>query len=206
LEVQAMADDDIWLHINPEHPPPEEGLLVRPQKPLVTQLDWNANAYLNLSTANQNRFDHTRKHFDQDMKYYQKQQDLIRDVRKYITSHVSVQKKLLLDRDLTIQQRLVRLKENTKPTEAYMANKAHTYYIKALKGLGKTTKVGQWVDRWEHAMKLIEKYNLPQVATRLWLRDISQAIKPLSDALCINYGSQANDVVQNKLSEYRAIA
>jgi hypothetical protein len=77
-----------------------------------------------------------------------------------------------------------------------MAPKAHTQYIEALKGLGK----------WEHAMKLIEKYTLLQAANGLWLQDISQAIKTLSDALCIVYGSQADGIARNKPSEYQVIA
>ena len=93
--------------------------------------------------ALQNRFDYAQKHYDQDLKYYQRQRDLLWEVRKYISTHVSAPKKLLLDGDLTVQQWLVKLKEDTKPTEHYMATKVLNTYVEAMKGLGKTTKVGQ---------------------------------------------------------------
>ena len=67
----------------------------------------------------------------------------------------------------------MKLKEDTEPTEHYMATKVHNTYVEAMKGLGKTTKVGQWVDKWEHAMKLIEKHKLPQASNGLWLKDLA---------------------------------
>jgi hypothetical protein len=87
-----------------------------------------------------------------------------------------------------------------------MAIRVHTQYVEALKGLGKTTKIGQWADRWEHTMKLIDKHKLPQASNGLWLRDIAQAVKPLGDMLCILYGSQVRDAAQNKPTEYWMIA
>jgi glycogen debranching enzyme len=54
-----------------------------------------------------------------------------------------------------------------------MATKVYNIYVEAIKGLGKTTKVGQWVDKWEYAMKLIEKHKLPQASNGLWLKDLA---------------------------------
>ena len=68
-------------------------------------------------------------------------------MRKYVSTHVSAPKKLLLDGDLIVRQWLVKLKEDTELTEHYMATKIHNTYVEAMKGLGKTTKVGQWVDK-----------------------------------------------------------
>jgi hypothetical protein len=48
-----------------------------------------------------------------------------------------------------------------------MATKVHNLYVEAMKGLGKTTKIGQWVDKWEYAMKLIKKHKLPQASNGL---------------------------------------
>jgi glycogen debranching enzyme len=77
----------------------------------------------------------------------------------------------------------VKLKEDTEPTEYYLATKIHNIYVEAMKGLGNTTKVGQWVDKWEHTMKLIEKHKLPQASNGLWLMDLAQAIRLLSDTI-----------------------
>jgi hypothetical protein len=74
----------------------------------------------------------------------------------------------------------MKLKKNTRPTENFIAMKVHNLYTKAMKELGKTIKINQWVDKWEHAIKLIEKYNLPWASNRLWLHNLAQVIKPLS--------------------------
>jgi hypothetical protein len=36
----------------------------------------------------------------------------------------------------------VKLKEDTEPTKHYMVTKVNNTYVEAMKGLGKTTKVG----------------------------------------------------------------
>ena len=68
------------------------------------------------------------------------------------------------------------------------------------------TKINVWVDNWELAMKLIEKYKLPQASNGIWLRDLAQAVKPMSDTLHMMYGQQARESNRSKPSEYRAIA
>jgi hypothetical protein len=201
-----MADEGIWPHIDPDNPEPEQGLRTIPEEPVLAEFDRNARSYAQLSMALQSRYDHACKHYDQDIKYFQRQQDLLREVRKYISSHVSPQKKLLLERNCTMREWLVRLKEDTEPTDNYMAIKVHTQYMESLKGLGKNTKINVWVDKWELAMKLIEKYKLPQASNGIWLQDLAQAVKPLSDTLHIMYGQQAREPNCNKPSEYRAIA
>ena len=55
-------------------------------------------------------------------------------------------------------------------------------------------------------MKLIEKHKLPQASNGLWLKDLAQAIRPLSDTMCLMYSNQASDVLQNKSGEYCTIA
>jgi hypothetical protein len=37
----------------------------------------------------------------------------------------------------------VKLKEDTELTEHYMATKVYNIYVEAMKGFGKTTKIGQ---------------------------------------------------------------
>lgn len=162
-EVQAVADEAIWPHIDPDEPAPEQGLMTEPIRPDVKDFNQNASTYAQLNAALQKGYDNARKYYDLDMKYFHRQQDLLREVRKYISAHVSPQKKLLLDRSLSVRDWLVRLKEDTEPTKAYMSVKAHQQYTESLKGLNRTTKISHWVDKWEHAMKLVEKYQLPQM-------------------------------------------
>jgi hypothetical protein len=205
-EVQAVADEAIWPHIDPDEPAPEQGLMTEPIRPDVKDFNQNASTYAQLNAALQKGYDNARKYYDLDMKYFHRQQDLLREVRKYISAHVSPQKKLLLDRSLSVRDWLVRLKEDTEPTKAYMSVKAHQQYTESLKGLNRTTKISYWVDKWEHAMKLVEKYQLPQMGNGIWLQDIAQAVRPLSDTLYMIYMDQANDPEKNKSSEYRKVA
>jgi hypothetical protein len=71
-ETRAICDEDIWPHIDPAQPPPARGLETELAKPSVTSFDHNAQTYAQLLAALQNRFDHARKHYDQDLKYYQR--------------------------------------------------------------------------------------------------------------------------------------
>ena len=87
-EIQAMADEGIWPHLDPDTPEPERGLRTNPEEPIIEEFDRNARSYAQLSAALQNRYDHARKHYDQDMKYFQRQQDLLREVRKYISTRL----------------------------------------------------------------------------------------------------------------------
>lgn len=88
---------------------------------------------------------------------------------------------------------MVKLKEDTEPTENFMVTKDHNLYVESMKGLRKTTKITQWVDKWKYAMKLIEKYNLPQASNGLWLRDLAQTIQPPSDMMYLMYNMQVRD-------------
>jgi hypothetical protein len=79
------------------------------------------------------------------MKYFQRQQDLLREVRKYISTHVLLQKKLLLERNCTVWEWLVRLKENTELTENYVAIKVHTQYPESLRDWGRLPRsIRRW--------------------------------------------------------------
>ena len=142
-----MADKGIWPHLDPHNPEPQQGLRTNPEEPIIEEFDWNARSYAPLSAALQNRYNHAQKHYDQDMKYFQRQQDLLREIRKYISSHVLPQKKLLLERNCTVREWLVHLKEDTEPTENYMALKVHAQYTESIKGLGRTTRINMWVDK-----------------------------------------------------------
>jgi hypothetical protein len=139
------------------------------------------------------------------MKYYFRQEDLLRAVRTHITTYVSKPKQLLLDPTLSVRDWLVRLKEDTQPTDNYMKRKVLQQYMESLKGL-KTTKINQWLDSWEHAMKMAVKYKIPQMSLGLWLTDLAQAVRPLSETYFVLYSKQANDPEKSEPSEYRKVA
>ena len=96
-EVQAVADEAIWPHINPDKPAPEQGLMMEPVQLELRDFNTNATSYTQLNAALQKGYNSARKYYDLDIKYFHRQQDLLQEVHKYISAHISPQKKLLLD-------------------------------------------------------------------------------------------------------------
>jgi len=204
-QLRAVADIGIWRHIDPDNPAPQQGLLEEPVRPEIRDFNINANTYAQLSAVLQKAYENSRRYYDQDMKYYFRQEDLLRAVRTHITTYVSKPKQLLLDPTLSVRDWLVRLKEDTQPTDNYMQRKALQQYTESLKGL-KATKINQWLDSWEHAMKMAIKYKIPQMSLGLWLTDLAQAVRPLSETYFVLYNKQAKDSEKAEPSEYRKMA
>jgi hypothetical protein len=204
-QLRGVTDKEIWPHIDPDEPAPEQGLLEKPIRPEVGDFDANATTYAQLSAVLQKTYENSRRYYDQDMKYYFRQEDLLRTVRTHITTFVSTPKRLLLDPTLTVREWLVRLKEDTEPTMNFMRKKAQQQYEESLKGL-KLTKISKWLDRWEHAMKMAEKHNLPHMSNGIWLQDLAEAVRPLSETYFVLYTEQANDPQKSRSSEYRKVA
>jgi len=204
-QVRAFAHTEIWPHIDPSEEPPEQGLLKKPKRPEYQDFGSNDNTYAQLSAVNQRAYENARKFYDQDMKYFDKQEERLRDVRWHISTHVSAQKKLLLKPTLTIREWLVKLKQNTQPTDNYMKRKVLHKYTESLKGL-KTTKINQWIDQWEHTIELAIKYELPQMSMGVWLVDLAQAVRPLSEAYFVTFTKRANKPEKSDSAEYVKVA
>jgi hypothetical protein len=204
-QTRAIADSDIWAYIDPDTEEPDGGLLEQPERPEIQDFSENANTYAQLTVTQQKAYDNSRKYYDQDMKYYFRQQDLLRSIRKHISDTVSPTKRLQLDADLSVRDWLVKLKEDTAPTQGFMLKKVHQTYVESLKGL-KPSKINQWLDNWEHAIKMAEKYQIPQVSNGMWLQDLAESIRPLSETYFVLYNKQSNDPEKSKLTEYRKVA
>jgi hypothetical protein len=98
-DLQANISDEIWPYINPEAP--ETALLVPPRRPKHTDFNQQARTYAELSAVHQKSYDNARRYYDQDMKYYSRQRDLLQAARARITSTVSQAKKAALDPKLS---------------------------------------------------------------------------------------------------------
>ena len=61
------------------------------------------------------------------MNRYTKQRKHMREASAYITDHVSPAKNVLLEQSDSVYQWLVTLKEDTKPTDNYLWNKAQQH-------------------------------------------------------------------------------
>src|SRR6266700_6925126 len=127
-------DKRIWAHVDLTKETPQQSLLQKPPHPEVTDFNENVTLYIQLLTNQQKAYKNSRRYYDQDMKYFLRQEDHLQQLRTQIMSTVSVQKKLLLDPSLTVKEWLSQLKENTKPTLSFIKKKIQHQYAKALKG------------------------------------------------------------------------
>jgi len=201
--LRANVNAEIWPCINPDQP--ERALLDPPERPQIAEFNPQALTYAQLTQAQQKAYDNARRYFDQDMKYYSQQQIFLKEARSHITSTVSPTKSILLDPDLSVREWLVRLKKNTEPTRGYMVKKTVALYVEALKPLkGKT--FGQWLDRWEYAIEQGRKYNISEVHDGRWLRDLAQAVQPLSQSYFERLTEDAEDDTKADPSEYLTVA
>jgi hypothetical protein len=110
-----------------------------------------------------------------------------------------------LDPGDTTYEWLVKLKEDTKPSDQFMESKVEQQYTEALKGF-KIVKLDQWLDRWELVMKLVMKHNLPQASKGRWLRDLSRAVRPVSDSYSAKYMRQSKHKEKGDISRYHEVA
>src|SRR5262249_44401135 len=147
--------------------------------PELADFDQNVTSYGALSAVHQKAYDNARQYYDQDMKYYSRQQDLLQAVRNHILTTVSSSKRISLDPDLSVREWIMKLKNDTKPPKGYMLTQTENRYRETLKSY-KPNKISQWLDEWEATMVECIKYDLPEVKNGRWLRDLAQLIKPAS--------------------------
>ena len=55
-------------------------------------------------------------------------------------------------------------------------------------------------------MKMAEKHDLPQMTNGIWLIDLANAVRPISETYFIMYTKQANDTEKAHSSEYCKVA
>ena len=53
---------------------------------------------------------------------------------------------------------------------------------------------------------MAEKHNLPQITNGIWLIDLANAIRPISETYFVLYTKQVNDTEKALLLEYRKVA
>jgi len=203
LGSQANISKEIWPYINPNSD--ELVLLELPRRPELADFDQNARSYAQLSAAQQRTYENARRYYDQDMKYYSRQQDQLQAARAYITSTVSQTKKSTLDPELTVRQWLEKLAKDTKPPKGYMLTQMKRRYQSTLKSF-KSNKLSQWLDEWEATMVECIKYDLPEITNGHWLRDLADLIRPTSDTFFVRLMEDADDDTKSDPEEFRRVA
>ena len=150
-------------------------------------------------------YDNSRRYYAEDLKEYTSQRKDLQAARSWIRNHVTKSKAVLLDPNESTYEWLVKLKEDSKPSDQFMESKVENQYTEALKGF-KMTKLDQWLDRWEGVMKLVVKHKLPQASKGRWLRDLSRAVRPVNESYSSKYMSQSRDEQQGDVARYHQVA
>ncbi len=70
-------DQQIWAHVDPDKEAPQQGLLQEPPYPEVTDFNEDATLYTQLLTSQQKVYKNSRQYYDQDIKYFLKQEDYL---------------------------------------------------------------------------------------------------------------------------------
>jgi hypothetical protein len=207
-QVRAETHPDIWPHIDPNNDDLPEGveeLLDKPKRPKLGDYKADATTYAELSSTQRTAYNTARKYYETDFKAYDKEQERLQVVRRYISTHVSPQKQILLNPNDSAYGWLHTLKKNTEPTNNYMIRRVQQQYAESLKGL-KANKVNQWIDQWEHAMAMTIMHKPAIVENGVWLIDLARALRPLSEAYFVSYNQQANKKERSDPSTYVEVA
>ena len=203
--LHAEVDKEIWSIIDPDDSDEPEHQLEKPRKPQITDFQEDATALQQLTPANRKIYDNSRRYYAEDLKEYKSQRKDLQTARSWIRNHVSKSKAILLDPTDSTYEWLVKLKEESKPSDQFMESKVENQYTEALKGF-KMTKLDQWLDRWEGVMKLVVKHDLPQASKGRWLRDLSRVVRPVNESYSSKYMSQSRDTKQGDVARFHQVA
>jgi hypothetical protein len=204
--VRAQVDQDTWNCLDPDLEDDEViDLLERPDMPGFDKVKPNAQNLMDLNAEQKRIYRDLRSYYSEELKQYTRQQDQLTAARRYIIAHISEQKEILLEDDLTVRQWLAMLKEDTEPSKMHMISEAMKDYYIALKPLkGKT--LGQWLDRWELAMQQARKHKIGAVADGQWLRDLAEVMKPIDTYFYNRLREDSKDKDKGNLGRFMGVA
>jgi hypothetical protein len=204
-QTQTSTDERVWKLIDPDISEAEAEFLREPTLPTVRRVNSNAGTIAQLSAAEQATYQLYIKQYEQKLKGYEKQQTHVRHVRELIRATVSKRKNELLERNETTRAWLRKLKEHTKLPSQQMRSRVEQQYSSALKGF-KPVKVDQWLERWEHAISLARKHELPHISNGNWLEDLSRVVRPFSNALGYVLSQRASNPEENDIKNYHKVS
>ena len=137
-KIEAITPKSLWPHIEPSYevmPPGIKELLDEPECLTVGDFNPRVASYAALTAPQQRLYENARKFYDQDLKRYQRQEDQMQTIRKYIMDTISEKKQRLLKPEDDTYDWLIKLRECTEPDTSMMIAKIHNKYTESLKGL-----------------------------------------------------------------------
>lgn len=191
-EVGSSIPDEIWSLVDPDEAVHEE-LLEKPTKPQVQQINEAKTSYLDLTATERNIFDQMFKHYQTSQKEYERQAKGLQDAKDLIRSRVSDAKNRLLKRKDTLRVWLATLKTATSVSKGFISYQAAQKYHASITRTPTVTTIEKWLAAWELAMAEARRHEIPEINSGRWLRDLAEAVRPLSEVLRATFIMDSTD-------------
>jgi hypothetical protein len=204
-DIRGLTPDDVWPLIDPDsddHP----AILKEPDLPEPKDVNATKTTFPELTSTERNVYDQMFKFYQASLERYKRQAKGLQDVKALIKARVSNARSVLLKGEHSVRQWLATLKEATSASEEFISYQAAQKYEEAIRKTLTYATVGKWLSTWEQAMVEAIKYNISEINSGRWLRDVAKAVKPLSDALHVKFVNNATNKDKNKPERYLEVS
>lgn len=124
------------------------------------------------------------KLYESERKEYQHISSLLTKARAIILGSISEDKAASLNQQDRTRDWFKILEASSAPSEGYIARIIGADYAALMANVRSFEhEPRDWVNRWERTMTDAKRYGLPQLYSGVWLRDIADVVKQLSDGL-----------------------
>ena len=200
-EVGSSIPDEIWLLVDPDGNSNEE-FLAKPTKTRVQEINGTKTNYIELTAPERTLFDQLFKHYQASLKEYERQAKGLQDAKDLIRSRVSDAKSRLLNRKDTLRDWLATLKTATSVSKGFISYQAAQKYHASITKSPTVATIEKWLAAWELAMAEARKHAIPEINSGRWLRDLAEAIRPLSEVLRATFIMDSTDDSKSDTGRY----
>jgi hypothetical protein len=204
-EVGSSIPDEIWLLVDPDGNSHEE-FLAKPTKTQVQEINGTKTNYIELTAPERTLFDQLFKHYQASLKEYERQAKGLQDAKDLIRSRVSDAKSRLLNRKDTLREWLATLKTATSVSKGFISYQAAQKYHASITKTPTVTTIEKWLAAWELAMAEARKHAIPEINSGRWLRDLAEAIRPLSEVLRATFIMDSTDDSKSDSERYLEVS
>jgi len=198
------TDGDVWDYVNPSKSDSEIKKLDVPTEPQPDAFGSTDGTEATIPTERHTAWATACQNYSRRTKEYRRQKDTIKEVNKYITTHIAKQYLLLLDDCETTHKKLVKLKEMFCPTNADKELQIEDEY-RAIKPFNaRRANIDKWATEFEAAYQRATAAKLPIVAGFRAHKDLIRAIKPVEPAYAATLAIRIRQKEINENSEVSA--
>jgi hypothetical protein len=200
-DIRGLTPDNIWPLVDPDsddHP----ATLQEPDIPEPKDVNAAKTTFPELTSAERNAYDQMFKFYQASLEKHKRQVKGLQEMKTLIKARVSNARSVLLQGGHSARQWLATLKEATSASEEFITYQVAQRYEEAIRKTPTYATVGKWLSTWEQAMVEAIKYDIPEINSGRWLRDLAKVVKPLSDALYVKFINNATNKAKNKPERY----